>query len=231
MNVVSIISILCLVPYLLVSLGAYKNTQGFERFRRSYSALVLGGVSLLFFIIIDSGAALLEANNLARYGEQLRKLCAFILLLIPVNIVLIIINYLLKKSKPLLFFILSVCISLAGLTGICLYAYLAQTPISDEFFTILPFVIIILPLLISFSAGGLLKYNSKFSKAAHWTSHALVLASIIWLIITAAYENWDFFLSIGISGILTRYVPVILAALLIPGLSFIFLILEDRRSK
>ncbi|HHW45598.1 MAG TPA: hypothetical protein GXX17_01635 [Clostridiales bacterium] len=231
MNVVSIISLLSLVPYLIVALAAYKNAEGYERFRRSFSAAVLGGIGLLFFIIIDSGAALLEANNLSHYAEQLRKLCAFILLLIPVNIVIIAINYLLKKPKPALFFIISAGVSIIGLVGICLYSFFAQSVISEEFYTILPFAIIIFPLILSFSSGGLLKYNSKFSKVVHWTVQGLVLASIIWFIISAAAENWDFFLSIGLVGILTRYAFVILAALLIPGIPFVFLTLEDRRLK
>lgn len=227
MNVISIISLACLVPYLLGSLAVYKNTKGYERFRRSYSALALGAVALLFFLIIDSGAALYQLE-LPLYAEQLRKLCAFILLLIPVNIVLILTNYLLKKPKPILLFIISAAVSLLGIAGVLLYAYFTQTQFTDEFSTILPFGIVILPLLLSLSSGGLLRYDRKFSKVVHWAVQGLVLVAIVWFMATAAAESWDILTSMGVA-MLVRYGLISLAALLIPGIPFIFLILEDRK--
>lgn len=224
MNVLSVLCLLLLVPYVVIALAFTPRGKGRMLFRMIYSAVVLGGIGALCFVLFENTVS--QYSYLGAYAEQLRTVYACFMLLIPASLALVLINAVLKKPKSLPLFWIGAGISLAGTAGIVLYSYFTQNEYTTSFSFILSFAIVYLPVLLGFLAGGILPYEGRAARACHWTIQVLILLSILWFLISAVAENWSFFLDFGISDTL-RFVPVAFVGLAIPGIPLILLLRES----
>lgn len=215
MNVLSVLCLFSLVPYLLIVLCLTPRKEGRKLFRTLYSAAMLGGLGTLFYaafeqLVLDYQAYIVEGENVLRSGY------AYLMLLIPVQIAAVLLNMVLKKKRPVLLLVLSAAISVAASVGVVVYVYFTDRDFSNAHLQFLQFIALYLPFLFHFSVSGLVPAEEKWQRVLHMVSLYLNLAVMIGFLGLTILLNYDIFLGLGVSGILPL-LPFAIPWILVPA--------------
>ena len=214
MYIVSVLCLLLLAPYLVVGLAFMPKGKGKQLFNMVYSALALGGVGGLLYVFCRQYVN--DYKGYAQVGaERLDVMLGALLLMIPVIILLVIVNMVLKKPRGLLLFCIAAGLVLADGVGVCVYAWLADTGYAAFLPMALPAALLLVPLLWALAAGGLLPFEGKAGRAVHWTVQTLLFLMVAGLMGYGAYTLQS--LLGGWNASLFRFAPIALVGLMIPG--------------
>ena len=219
MNILSVMCLITLALYLLIVLAFNQRGNGRQLFRTVYSAIVLGvlgGVFLYIFesLISDVSPAIAADDNI------LRSAYGFLMLLIPLDIIIIMINILMKKKRPALLLIISAAIDVLACAGVAVFVGLGDKYGTNALSTVLLFILIYLPYLLGFAVFGLLKGEQKYEKGLiEAAMYVQLAASLVYLVIIgiALFSLMQIF---GLASLIV-YVPLLLAWLAIPAVPLI----------
>lgn len=201
MNVLSVLCMLLLVPYLLIVLCLTPKTEGRKLFRMLYSSAMLGGLCILFYAVFE-GMILDYQAYIAPEESVLRSGYAYLMLLIPMQVAAVLLDMVLRKKRPVLLLILSAAVSAIAAAGVILWAYFADREVSNAHLQLLQFCLLYLPFLFHFSVSGLLPTGEKWQRTLHNISLYLDLGVMIGFLGLIALLSYDVFVQIGLAGIL-----------------------------
>ena len=218
MNVLAILCLLLLAPYVVIALAFMPKGKGKQLFNMVYSALALGGVGALVFILCQQYAS--DYKNFVEMGaDRLYTILGFLFLMIPVVIVLVILNMVLKKPRGGLLFFIAAGLSLADGVGVCVFAYFSENSFASFLPMAIPAAAVLVPLCWALAAGGLLPFAGKLGRAVHWTVQSLIFLLMAGLIVYGAFSIKGMFGAWDMS--MLRFAPIALAALIIPGVPLV----------
>lgn len=223
MQALSVVCILTLALYLLIVLAMNQRGNGRVLFRSVYSAVVLGVLSGLFFAVFESTVTAFAAY-IPEQENILRPAFAYLMVLIPVNIAILLVGMLLKKKRPMLLLILASAVDLLGSAGVLVYTALCEQMDTNSLSTVLGFLAIYLPYLLGFAANGLLTRATKAENILMELSLYLNLAVSLGFFIVMGITTFPALQAFGLSGFLPL-LPFILAWLAIPSIP---LLVEQR---
>lgn len=214
MQVLSVLCIITLTLYLLMLLAFNQRGNGRVLFRSAYSTIALGVLSGLFYAVFESTIADFAAY-IPTDENILRPAYAWLMVLIPVNIAILLLGMLLKKKRPMLLLIVAAAVDVLGSAGVVLYTALGDKMDTNSVATVLTFLGLYLPYLFAFAVNGLLTRSTKAEKILMDISLYLNLAVALVYLVIMAISTYDALLSFGISGLLPL-MPFILIWLAVP---------------
>ena len=218
MYIVSVLCLLLLIPYLVVALAFMPKGKGRQLFNMVYSAAALGGVGGLLYVFCRQYVN--DYKNYVLVGvERLDTILGALLLMIPVIMVLVIANMVLKKPRGRLLFFIAAGLSLADGVAVCVYAWFAGTAYATFLPMALPAAALLVPLLWALAAGGLLPFEGRLGRAVHWTIQTVLFLAIAGLMGYGAYTLQV--LLGGWNASLLRFAPIALVGLIIPGVPLV----------
>lgn len=214
MNVLSVVCLLLLIPYLLIALSFMPKDKGQQLFRMIYSAVTLGLLGTVLYINVEQMISY-YSDYINPAQNMLRPAMAVLLLLIPANIVIVSLNLVLKKSRPFLLMIISAAVSVATAAGTVLYCYFADSDVSNSFVLLLQVCILFIPCILFFAVSGLLDTSTRREKAIHRAAMYLLLIAAVGFAALTFISNYGFYAYAGIGEIL-RALPLLVILLAVP---------------
>ncbi len=218
MHILSVICLLLLIPYVVIALAFMPKGKGRQLFNMIYSSVALGGVgALIFFFCRQYVTAYAGYPDVQ--AQQLDTMVCCLLLMIPVTLLLIILNMVLKKPKGGLLFFIAMGLSVADGVGVCLYAFFSENIYATFLPMAVPAAVLLVPLLCALAAGGLLPFEGKFGRGVHWTVQTVLFLCVTGFIL---YGAWSLHTLLGGDWWeLSRFSPIALVALIIPGIPLV----------
>jgi len=226
MNTISIVCLGSLLLYILISLSFMKKDKGRQLFRMIYSAISLGIIGAVSFLTF--GQMTQNVNEYIPQNENVLTHAFFMLMLmIPIGIIMITINLLLKKPRPYLFMIICTVLFVLGTVGAVLYSYFGEKMNSTAWVAMLNFAYIFLPFMLNFTLCGLADTNTKRGLLLHRISLVLEIIACIALEIQTGFILYSL-IDIGVTG-LVRFVPIMVIGIAMPIIPL--LILNHQKAK
>ena len=218
MHILSVICLLLLIPYVVIALAFMPKGKGRQLFNMIYSSVALGGVgALIFFFCRQYVTAYAGYPDVQ--AQQLDTMVCCLLLMIPVTLLLIILNMVLKKPKGGLLFFIAMGLSVADGVGVCLYAFFSENIYATFLPMAVPAAVLLVPLFCALAAGGLLPFEGKFGRGVHWTVQTVLFLCVTGFIL---YGAWSLHTLLGGDWWeLSRFSPIALVALIIPGIPLV----------
>ncbi len=215
MHIISILCLILLVPYVVIALAFMPKGRGKQLFNMVYSALALGGVGGLVYVLCRQMVAETAKYPYVR-ADILDTILACLFLMIPVIMGLVILNMVLKRPKNGLLFFIAAGLAVADGVGVILYSLFTDSELFTTLPTAIPTAAILVPLLCALAAGGLLPFEGKLGRAVHWTVQSVLFLAVGGLIGYGSYALYSLYGYWDIS--LLRFTPLALAALVVPGI-------------
>lgn len=219
MNVLSVICMLLLIPYLMAALVFTPKREGRHLFRMVYSAAAIGLLCGVFYFVFES-----IMSDFSAYIDPsenvMRNAYAYLMLLLPVNIGLILTNLCLKKKKPVLFLSIASALSVAAAAAGIINSYVVDGSYANSASTLLEFAVLYVPFLFYFAVSGLIGTEKRWERVLQNIAMYLNLAVMIGYLIVVGISEYAIFADAGLASVLPL-LPLIIIWILIPVIPII----------